>query len=90
MGELDNIWILKGRNDPIVTNELNEIIRYKETKVPILIQKFLTNQMTINGKVFQFRYYFILKSVQPVEGYLVDIFQGKESYIWKTRMLSNF
>ena len=76
---LDNVWMLKGQNEPKLTKDLNEIVRYRETQSPLLIQKFISNQMTLGGRAFSFRYYFMIKSIEPIEAFVIDTFQGEKS-----------
>jgi len=75
----NNTWILKGLNAPVVTRELNEIVRFRETNRPILIQEFVSNQLLLDGKAFSYSYFFIIKSVDPLEAFVIDIFQGRMS-----------
>ena len=72
----NNIWILKGLNAPVVTRELNEIVRFRETNRPILIQEFVSNQLLLDGKAFSYSYFFFIKSADPLEAFVIDIFQG--------------
>ena len=63
----NNIWILKPPNmarsmDMIVTNNLDNIIRQMETG-PKLIQKYIDNPLTIEGKKIDLRFVVALKSV---------------------------
>ena len=73
----DNLWILKGLRVPVVTDNLDEIVSYKQTNRPIVIQKFISNQATFDGKPLAVRALFFLKSIAPIEAFLVDEIEGK-------------
>ena len=72
----DNFWILKGLRVPVVSNNLDEIVSYKQTNRPIVIQKFISNQVTFEGKPLAVRVLFFLKSIAPIEAFMVDEVEG--------------
>lgn len=79
--EMENTWIMKSWNGQradktIVTSCLTEILRHRELNQPLVVQKFITNQFTINNRAFHYRYHFFIKSIQPIEAYVVDMVRG--------------
>jgi tubulin--tyrosine ligase-like protein 12 len=85
---LNNVWILKSWNAQRgaitrVSKNLNQIIRHRETLHPYVIQKFITNQVQLKGKAFYYRYHFMIKSIEPIEAYVIDVVRGKptENYL---------
>lgn len=75
---LDNLWILKPWNmartiDTSVTDNLSAIIRLMETG-PKICQKYIEHPALFKGKKFDLRYIVLLRSVNPLEVFLSDVF----------------
>ncbi|CAH2079500.1 unnamed protein product [Thlaspi arvense] len=75
---LNNLWILKPWNmartiDTSITDNLSAIIRMMETG-PKICQKYIEHPALFNGKKFDLRYIVLLRSIDPLEIYLTDIF----------------
>ncbi|WOG94208.1 hypothetical protein DCAR_0313501 [Daucus carota subsp. sativus] len=75
---LDNLWILKPWNmartiDTTVTGNLTAIIRLMETG-PKICQKYIEHPALFKGKKFDLRYIVLLRSLNPLELFLADIF----------------
>lgn len=75
---LNNLWILKPWNmartiDTSITDNLSAIIRMMETG-PKICQKYIEHPALFNGKKFDLRYVVLLRSIDPLEIYLTDIF----------------
>lgn len=76
--ELDNLWILKPWNmartiDTTVTRNLSSIIRLMETG-PKICQKYIEHPALFKGKKFDLRYIVLVRSVNPLEMFLTDVF----------------
>ncbi|VVA90274.1 unnamed protein product [Arabis nemorensis] len=76
--QLDNLWILKPWNmartiDTSITDNLSAIIRMMETG-PKICQKYIEHPALFQGKKFDLRYIVLLRSIDPLEIYLTDIF----------------
>ena len=74
----DNLWILKPWNmartiDTTVTENLSAIIRLMETG-PKICQKYIEHPALFNGKKFDLRYIVLVRSIQPFEILLSDVF----------------
>lgn len=74
----DNLWILKPWNmartiDTTVTENLSAIIRLMETG-PKICQKYIEHPALFNGKKFDLRYIVLVRSIQPLEILLSDVF----------------
>ncbi|KAK1307546.1 hypothetical protein QJS10_CPA09g00109 [Acorus calamus] len=75
---LDNLWILKPWNmartiDTTVTGDLSAIIRLMETG-PKICQKYIEHPALFRGKKFDLRYIVLVRSMDPVEIFLADVF----------------
>ncbi|KAL5698256.1 hypothetical protein ACHQM5_029320 [Ranunculus cassubicifolius] len=75
---LDNLWILKPWNmartiDTSVTGDLSAIIRLMETG-PKICQKYIERPALFKGKKFDLRYIVLVRSINPLEIFLADIF----------------
>ncbi|KAM7513056.1 hypothetical protein LguiB_011931 [Lonicera macranthoides] len=75
---LDNLWILKPWNmartiDTTVTGNLSAIIRLMETG-PKICQKYIEHPILFRGKKFDLRYIVLVRSMNPLEIFLADIF----------------
>ncbi|XP_058080681.1 uncharacterized protein LOC131228849 [Magnolia sinica] len=75
---LNNLWILKPWNmartiDTTVTGDLSAIIRLMETG-PKICQKYIEHPALFNGKKFDIRYIVLVRSMNPLEIFLADIF----------------
>ncbi|KAM3693701.1 hypothetical protein ACJW31_07G003500 [Castanea mollissima] len=75
---LDNLWILKPWNmartiDTTVTDNLSSIIRHMETG-PKICQKYIEHPTLFNGKKFDLRYIVLVRSINPLEIFLSDVF----------------
>ena len=75
---LDNLWILKPWNmertiDTTVTGNLTAIIRLMETG-PKICQKYIEYPTLFKGKKFDLRYIVLLRSLNPLEVFLADVF----------------
>lgn len=74
----NNLWILKPWNmartiDTTVTDNLSAIIRLMETG-PKICQKYIEHPALFNGKKFDLRYMVLVRSMNPLEIYLSDVF----------------
>lgn len=74
----DNLWILKPWNmartiDTTVTGNLSAIIRLMETG-PKICQKYIEQPALFKGKKFDLRYVVLVRSMNPLELFITDIF----------------
>ncbi|XAR51089.1 hypothetical protein NMG60_11005624 [Bertholletia excelsa] len=75
---LDNLWILKPWNmartiDTTITCNLSAIIRLMETG-PKICQKYIEHPALFRGKKFDIRYIVLVRSMDPLEIFLSDVF----------------
>nr|GMC58963.1 tubulin--tyrosine ligase-like protein 12 [Ipomoea batatas] len=75
---LDNLWILKPWNmartiDTTITGNLSAIIRLMETG-PKVCQKYIEHPALFQGRKFDLRYIVLVRSLNPLEIFLADIF----------------
>jgi tubulin--tyrosine ligase-like protein 12 len=75
---LDNLWILKPWNmartiDTSVTANLSAIIRLMETG-PKICQKYIERPILFRGKKFDLRYIVLVRSMNPLDVFLADVF----------------
>ncbi|XP_017630746.1 uncharacterized protein LOC108473591 [Gossypium arboreum] len=75
---LNNLWILKPWNmartiDTTVTDNLSAIIRLMETG-PKICQKYIEHPALFQGKKFDLRYIVLVRSINPLEIFLADVF----------------
>ncbi|KAJ7955985.1 Tubulin--tyrosine ligase-like protein 12 [Quillaja saponaria] len=75
---LNNLWILKPWNmartiDTTVTDNLSSIIRLMETG-PKICQKYIECPALFEGKKFDLRYIVLVRSMNPLEIFLSDVF----------------
>lgn len=75
---LDNLWILKPWNmartiDTTITSNLSAIIRLMETG-PKICQKYIEHPALFKGKKFDLRYIVLVRSMNPLEIFLADVF----------------
>lgn len=78
---LDNLWILKPWNmartiDTTVTGDLSAIIRLMETG-PKICQKYIEHPALFKGKKFDLRYIVLVRSMNPIEIFLADVFWAR-------------
>ncbi|XP_042492852.1 tubulin--tyrosine ligase-like protein 12 isoform X1 [Macadamia integrifolia] len=78
---LDNLWILKPWNmartiDTTVTGDLSAIIRLMETG-PKICQKYIERPALFRGKKFDLRYIVLVRSMNPLEIFLSDVFWAR-------------
>lgn len=59
--------------DTTVTSSISAIIRLMETG-PKICQKYIEHPALFNGKKFDLRYIVLVRSVNPLEIFLADIF----------------
>ncbi|XP_057969004.1 uncharacterized protein LOC131158277 isoform X2 [Malania oleifera] len=76
--DLDNLWILKPWNmartiDTTITGDLSAIIRVMETG-PKICQKYIEHPALFKGKKFDLRYIVLVRSINPLEIFLWDVF----------------
>ncbi|KAJ8568776.1 hypothetical protein K7X08_030998 [Anisodus acutangulus] len=76
--KLDNLWILKPWNmartiDTTITSNLSAIIRLMETG-PKICQKYIEQPALFNGRKFDLRYIVLVRSMNPLEIFLADVF----------------
>ncbi|KAG6543613.1 hypothetical protein Mapa_014976 [Marchantia paleacea] len=81
--EQNNLWIVKPWNmartiDTTVTSSLQQLIRLVETG-PKICQKYIDPPATFQGRKFDLRYIVVLRSVQPLEVFLCDVFWARFS-----------
>ncbi|KAD5317424.1 hypothetical protein R6Q59_032764 [Mikania micrantha] len=74
----DNLWILKPWNmartiDTTVTGNLSAIIRLMETG-PKICQKYIEQPALFKGRKFDIRYIVLVRSINPLELFMTDIF----------------
>lgn len=74
----DNLWILKPWNmartiDTTVTGNLSAIIRLMETG-PKICQKYIERPALFKGRKFDLRYVVLVRSMNPLELFITDIF----------------
>lgn len=86
----DNLWILKPWNmartiDTTVTGNLSAIIRLMETG-PKICQKYIEQPALFKGKKFDLRYIVLVRSINPLELFITDIFwvcrMGNKKTFW--------
>ena len=66
--------------DTIVTNNLDVIIRMLETG-PKIAQKYIHRPLTLRGKKIDLRYIICLRSLDPLEVYMYEVFWIRTSNI---------
>ncbi|KAL1214586.1 hypothetical protein V5N11_007481 [Cardamine amara subsp. amara] len=76
--QMNNLWILKPWNmartiDTSITDNLSAIIRMMETG-PKICQKYIEHPALFKGKKFDLRYVVLVRSIDPLEIYLTEIF----------------
>lgn len=59
--------------DTTVTDNLSSIIRHMETG-PKICQKYIEHPALFNGKKFDLRYIVLVRSINPLEIFLSDVF----------------
>ncbi|KAL2653822.1 hypothetical protein R1flu_021950 [Riccia fluitans] len=79
----NNLWIVKPWNmartiDTTVTSNLTQLIRLVETG-PKIGQKYIDPPATFQGRKFDLRYIVLLRSVEPLEVFLCDVFWARFS-----------
>eukprot|EP00249_Psilotum_nudum_P018481 c26826_g1_i1 orf=394-2997(-) len=77
----NNLWIVKPWNmartiDTTITGHLPALIRLMETG-PKICQKYIECPVLFKGKKFDLRYIVLLRSVQPLELFLSDVFWAR-------------
>ncbi|RWR75193.1 tubulin--tyrosine ligase-like protein 12 isoform X2 [Cinnamomum micranthum f. kanehirae] len=78
---LNNLWILKPWNmartiDTTVTDDLSAVIRLMETG-PKICQKYIEHPALFQGKKFDLRYIVLVRSMNPLEIFLSDVFWAR-------------
>lgn len=76
--KLDNLWILKPWNmartiDTTINSNLSAIIRLMETG-PKICQKYIEHPALFKGRKFDLRYIVLVRSMNPLEIFLADVF----------------
>lgn len=76
--KLDNLWILKPWNmartiDTTITSNLSAIIRLMETG-PKICQKYIEHPALFKGRKFDLRYIVLVRSMNPLEIFLAEVF----------------
>lgn len=77
----NNLWILKPWNmartiDTTVSGDLSATIRLMETG-PKICQKYIEHPALFKGKKFDLRYIVLVRSMNPVEIFLADVFWAR-------------
>lgn len=75
---LDNLWILKPWNmartiDTTINSNLSAIIRLMETG-PKICQKYIEHPALFKGRKFDLRYIVLVRSIEPLEIFLAEVF----------------
>lgn len=91
---LNNLWILKPWNmartiDTTVTDNLSSIIRLMETG-PKICQKYIEHPALFNGKKFDLRYIVLVRSMNPLELFLSDVFWVFTFFLWSNSFLAAY
>ncbi|XP_047322133.1 tubulin--tyrosine ligase-like protein 12 [Impatiens glandulifera] len=78
---LDNLWILKPWNmartlDTSITENISAVIRLIETG-PKISQKYIEHPALFRGRKFDLRYIVLVRSMDPLDIYLADIFWAR-------------
>ncbi|KAL3332422.1 hypothetical protein AABB24_032809 [Solanum stoloniferum] len=76
--KLDNLWILKPWNmartiDTTINTNLSAIIRLMETG-PKICQKYIEHPALFKGRKFDLRYIVLVRSINPLEIFLAEVF----------------
>ncbi|OIT03544.1 PREDICTED: tubulin--tyrosine ligase-like protein 12 isoform X1 [Nicotiana attenuata] len=76
--KLDNLWILKPWNmartiDTTITSNLSAIVRLMETG-PKICQKYIEHPALFQGRKFDLRYIVLVRSMNPLEIFLAEVF----------------
>ncbi|KAK6784548.1 hypothetical protein RDI58_018003 [Solanum bulbocastanum] len=76
--KLDNLWILKPWNmartiDTTINSNLSAIIRLMETG-PKICQKYIEHPALFKGRKFDLRYIVLVRSMNPLEIFLAEVF----------------
>ncbi|XP_015082674.1 tubulin--tyrosine ligase-like protein 12 [Solanum pennellii] len=76
--KLDNLWILKPWNmartiDTTINSNLSAIIRLMETG-PKICQKYIEHPALFKGRKFDLRYIVLVRSIDPLEIFLAEVF----------------
>ncbi|KAH0653127.1 hypothetical protein KY290_031414 [Solanum tuberosum] len=76
--KLDNLWILKPWNmartiDTTINSNLSAIIRLMETG-PKICQKYIEHPVLFKGRKFDLRYTVLVRSMNPLEIFLAEVF----------------
>lgn len=92
--ELNNLWILKPWNmartiDTSVTSNISGIIRLMETG-PKICQKYIEHPALFQGKKFDLRYIVLVRSMNPLELFLADVFWVSYAANHESLQFSNF
>lgn len=74
----DNVWIVKPWNltrtmGHLVTNDIGAIVRQIEVG-PRVVQKYISRPFLIDQKKFDMRFLVLVKSIEPLEIYLYNVF----------------
>ncbi|KAI5084656.1 hypothetical protein GOP47_0000825 [Adiantum capillus-veneris] len=93
----DNLWIMKPWNmartiDTTITDYLPALIRLAETG-PKICQKYIEHPALFQGKKFDLRYIVLLRSLEPFEIFLSDVFWARISnnkYTLEKESLSDY
>jgi len=77
----DNVWIIKPWNlsrgmGHLITDDIGAIVRQMETG-PRIVQKYISRPFLIDQKKFDLRFVVLVKSIEPLEIYLYNVFYAR-------------
>lgn len=73
-----NFWLAKpedaeDQKNLAISSDLDALIRLGETS-PFVITKYMENPLRFRGAKFIFRFFVLIRSVEPLEVYIHDLF----------------